>query len=230
MKTLIATPCFGGQLTDGYFTSAIRTIRALPNCEIDFYTLGGESLISRARNHCAQYALDKGYDKLLFIDADISWEPAHVEMLLSSKHPLVGGTYPLKTFPATPNFNPLEEHEHMFTAVGAKRTLGQFLDYAHKYADENGEVEVRHIPTGFMLIDRSVLEKLQDRVPCYTLLHAATKKREFNYDFFPVRVVNGEYESEDWAFCSLAREAGFKVMFNTKVLTRHIGIHTYRLT
>lgn len=211
MRILIATPCFGGQLTTQYLGSALQTVHGFMSDDIShaFYLLDNESLIPRARNKCAQYALDKGYDKLLFIDADMVWKYEDVQRLLKSEHKIVGGTYPLKMYPIKLNFNPLPEA---------------------KVESLPEEVEVRHLPTGFMLIDRSVLETLIDEgAESYTTLDAVTGQTVECHDFFPVGVKEERYLSEDWGFCELARSAGFKIYLNTKVILGHIGTHQYKV-
>lgn len=233
MKLLICTPCYGGLVTTQYLLRMIDTYEALRSDDrvkqIAIYTLETESLIPRGRNKCARFALMNDYDKLLFIDADMVWTPEDVKLLLDSKKPIIGGTYPLKTFPITLNFNALAEK-------GAElwnntRLIDDYMAFKAKFADAKGEVEVRHIPTGFMLIDTKVFKKLiQDgTAPRYQTFQPDNNTVEVFYDFFPIGVVEGEYESEDWAFCSLASKAGFPIHLQTKVVTGHIGVHHYQL-
>jgi len=225
---MIATPAFGGQITTGYAISLISTLFRLNELghETHVHMQGGESLISRGRNLCATDALTGGFDKLLFIDADMTFTPERVEMLLNSKRDIVGGTYPLKSFPVTINFNPLVEQRDLF---GPHRQQDNYMEWVAKYADENGEAEVMHIPTGFMLIDCKVLAKLTYIVPNYGQFHPDKKTTAHYYDFFPVGTRFGEYESEDWAFCRVARENGFGVYLQTRAVNGHIGTHEYNL-
>jgi len=41
--------------------------------------------------------------------------------------------------------------------------------------------------------------------------------------------VDGEYLSEDWLFCDMARRAGFNVFADTHVLLNHVGQVTFPL-
>lgn len=228
MKLLIATPAYGGQVTTGYLVSLLETFALLREAGIDVevYTIGTESLISRGRNSCAKYAIDGGFDKLLFIDADLIFSFENVKRLLESDKLIVGGTYPLKNFPITLNFNPLVEHRDLF---GQARQQDNYLAWCAKYAQANGEAEVEHIPTGFMLIDMQVFARLSHSVQWYENFNADTRTRALYYDFFPVRVVDHQYESEDWAFCSLARAAGFSIWLQTRAVCGHIGTYSYGL-
>lgn len=226
MKLLIATPAYDGLITTKFILSLLRSIEEFraKKVMVGFYTIDSDSLITRARNKCAQFALENGVDKLMFIDADINWEHWQIEELLKSDKPVIGGTYPLKHFPIRVNFNPLLEHSDMFSK---DRTYQAFRRYAEKYADEKGEIQVRHLPTGFMLIDCSVFRKLQGKVGTYSFESAAVGKREYYHDYFPVRINGGNYETEDWGFCSQCTDAGIPIYLQTKVIVNHIGKHEY---
>lgn len=227
MKLLIATPAYGGLVTTDYCGSLLNTFGYLSQHGIapTLYTLEKESLIPRGRNTCAKFAIDGGFDKMLFIDADLGWRPEWVKLLLDSGKDLIGGTYPIKTYPITLNFNPIppcpEFREH--------RQMDNYFEFVRKYANERGEVEVSQIPTGFMLIDMKVLAKLSHTVGTYTSFHPETGKMSQSYDFFPSGLMNGKYESEDWAFCNLAKEAGFSVWLQTQAVCSHTGSISYQL-
>lgn len=227
MKLLICTPCYGSQLTLGYVSSLIDSIFLLNQSkDIEFQTffLGGESLISRGRNKCADAFLRGGFDRLLFIDADLTWTPEDLRLILKSDKPLIGGTYPLKTFPITINFNPLDGVEPEFKR---DRSFDNFRLFSAKYADEKGEAQVKHIPTGFMSIRREVFEALADYVPLYRSFAPDKGTIDLIKDYFPSGARDGNYESEDWAFCRLAQSAGIPVYLQTKVICGHTGSHTY---
>jgi len=227
MKVMISTPCYGGLVTMNYMVSLLDTqMRLMQEPDIEFTThfIGGESLIPRGRNKAAADFLRSDFDKLLFIDADLSWTTEDLMLLLSSDKQLIGGTYPLKNFPITINYNPLEEHCGEF---GRDRGFDSFRRFSLKYANEKGEVEVRHVPTGFLLIDRSVFEAIAPNVETYQSFAPDRMEVETMRDFFPSGAREGEYESEDWAFCRIAKEAEIKVWLQTKIICGHTGQHTY---
>ncbi len=230
MKLLIATPAFSGQLTTDYVGSLLNTLRwcAEQKIETEVYFLKNESLISRARNNCASYFLSRDHDKLLFVDADQAWLPADLSKLLSSEHTLVGGTYCKKTLPWDINFTPLPEHEHYFP--GGAKSPESFLEYAELAKDTGGEIAVRHLPTGFMLISRTVLETMRGRTPSYLAKDNQHAEEKRHWDFFPAGVLSGQYESEDWFFCSEAAAAGHPPYLNTRVIVDHLGQFNYRIS
>lgn len=232
MRLLIATPAFGGNLTTDYVGSLLNTLSAVKqngtNVSIEVYFLKHESLISRGRNNCASYALKGGFDKMLFIDADQAWSPADFFALLNSERTLVGGTYCKKTLPWDLNFTPLAEHSEKFFPDGVKNVT-RYSGYIKETADANGEVEVRCLPTGFLLVDRKVLNSLEKGCPSYqTRDHQHAEVTEHR-DYFPSGVINGAYESEDFFFCLQAREAGHIPYLNTRVIVDHLGQLNYRI-
>jgi len=235
MKILIGTPAYGGLVTTEYLVSMVTTTRGFIRDKVDFtlYTMANESLINRGRNGIAHAALEGGYDKLVFIDADIGWTYDDICNLLNSKQDIIGGTYPMKTYPLTVNFNAMPEHAEIFahnTDKGKlyRKTMDKFAEYKARYADKNGEVQVIHVPTGFMSIKVAVFRHLQDKVATYQNVDLNTGAQSTIHEFFPVRIKNNALESEDWAFCSIAREHGIAVHLNTKIVTKHVGTHIFQ--
>lgn len=234
MKVLIGSPAYGGMVMTDYLVSMANTIRGFIRDNVDYtlYTLTNESLINRGRNTIANAALEGGFDKLVFIDADMGWTYSDMCLLLNSPKVIVGGTYPLKALPIALNFNPLPEHFDIFEEEGPsgktyKKTLEKMALYKEKYCDINGEVQVMHVPTGFLSINVSVLQQLKDKVASYDQRDFATGKVTHIYEFFPIRVKNNVLESEDWAFCSIARENGIPIFMNANIVTTHQGTYTF---
>ena len=228
MRILIATPCFHSEIFADYAGSLLNTLKycAAQSLEAELYFLKGSSSIGSARNTCASYAMRGAFDKLFFIDADQVWSPEQAGLLLSSKRTLVGGTYCKKEHPLRLNFNPLPEHGAKYGKLQVPENYGK---WAQQEADESGEVEVRHIPTGFMLIDCSVLHALKEGCPTYLSPDTPGEEDVRHYDFFPSGVLQGRYETEDWFFCSIAKEAGHAPYLQTKVIVDHLGLYNYRL-
>ena len=98
----ICMPCYGGMLTESTFMSYIKwsnTCRQL-GLEWTMETMTNESLISRARNTLvAKFLNNPDSTHLMFIDADIGWEPWHLLVMLNRDVDVIGGLYPMKTLP-----------------------------------------------------------------------------------------------------------------------------------
>ncbi|MEM7583267.1 MAG: hypothetical protein AAF560_07800, partial [Acidobacteriota bacterium] len=161
MKVMIAAPAYGGMVTAQFASSLHQTTTALKTNGIEYQVvfITGESLIQRARNSLATDALnDPTIDRLFFIDVDLSWTPKQFVDVVTSRRRVVGGTYPVKGFPIRMNFNYLPS-EQEFSGY----SKAEFAAFAKARADENDEVQVKHIPTGFMCIHRVVLEELSGK-------------------------------------------------------------------
>ena len=223
MKILIGTPAYGGQIFTDYLISMVTTQRGFYRDNVDFalYTIDNESFINRARDKIANEAMNGDYDKLIFIDADIGWTYDDICNLCNSDKDIIGGTYPMKTLPIQLNFNPAPDHFDYFT--DNIRDVDNFNRYKDEQSENNGEIEVLHIPTGFMSINTSFFHKLKDKVQSYT------SGGKLTYNFFPHGIKNGVLESEDWAFCSLARENGIPIHLNTKIVLSHAGTYKYKI-
>ena len=110
-------------------------------------TMTNESLISRARNTLtAKFLATKESTHLMFIDADIGWEPWHLLVMLDAQKDVIGGLYPMKSLPIK------------WCVNGIPGVV----------EDPNSNlIEVSKTGTGFLLIKREVFEKLD--------AHPATK-------------------------------------------------------
>ena len=95
----IATPCFGGLVSQHYMQSVISLIQYAGQAGFDamLALLGHDSLITRSRNTLVtQFLNTPAATHLLFIDADISFDPKQVHEMLAFDQDFVAGIYPLK--------------------------------------------------------------------------------------------------------------------------------------
>jgi len=208
----ICMPCYGGQLTEQCFMSYIKWANLCRQLNIDWTveTMTNESLISRARNTLtAKFLHTKESTHLMFIDADIGWEPWHLLVMLDAQKDVIGGLYPMKSLPVKWCVNGIP---------GQVEEPGSNL------------VEVTKTGTGFLLIKRDVFEKLN--------AHPATKPfnndiglpEELNphmKTYFDTAVRENRYYSEDWTFCENWRDIGGQVWVDKRVLLRHVGTYTF---
>lgn len=234
MRTLIGTPCGGGMVNQKYMTSLLTQaflhsdrLKMQQRYALGLYTLANESLISRGRNHIAQVALAQEWDRLFFIDADVSWNWAQMKSVIdacSAKdgRGVIAGACPLKALPLRLNFMPFPEEQKFF---GDMQTPAGLLDMA----DERGGNlhPVPYIGTAFMCIDTQVLKDLTGTAAPYSYPDPDTGESLPHWDFFPVGPIKNHFVSEDWGFCHLAREAGHGVFVNSDVMVGHTGPYTY---
>ena len=207
----ICMPCYGGQLTESTFMSYIKWGNQARQLGIDWTmeTLTNESLISRARNTLtAKFLNNKDSTHLLFIDADIGFEPWHILVLLNRQVDVIGGLYPMKSMPIKWCVNGIENGEK----------------------GEDSLEEVSKTGTGFMLIKRDVFEKLNAHPATKPFINDIGLPAELNpymKTYFDTAVRENRYYSEDWTFCENWRDLGGKIWVDKRVLLRHTGTYTF---
>ena len=86
---VVATPCFGGQVSSIYASSIFqlqRAVRAKSNIDLKVLMRDGDALITRARaNLVTMFLDDPAATHFLFVDADIGFTPDQVYRLLESE-------------------------------------------------------------------------------------------------------------------------------------------------
>ena len=234
---LIATPMYGGLCSGEYTASLIKTMMMLRNLKVPTYYahMMNESLITRARNELARLFLEKGYDYLMFIDADIHFPHDAIPALLLAEKDIVCGIYPKKEINWSSINKAVQEgkpdiHDHagafVFNMVQSEEGFVE--------TDESGVLEVRHGGTGFMLIKRSVFEELMPHVPTYrtsTFKDPVTDEyvKPLTHEFFATSIDHtGALLSEDYHFCELWRKHGGKVYAHPFIKLQHMGSYIYQ--
>lgn len=173
-----------------------------------------DSAVARARNIAAWAFLKSDREYLFFWDADIVATKQDIERLCENDCDILCGIYCKKQVSLNPEpvFNTLE---------------GKGVQIC------GGLEEIKRGGTGFMRIHRSVFEKIKAPESAEILKSMNVMKLEYHnhgetqWNFFPMGVLRGEYLSEDWYFCDIARELGFKVMLDTRIQTLHDGSCLY---
>ena len=100
IQLVVATPCFGGQVSSIYAGSIFRlqqAVRSMSNFDLKVHLRDGDALITRARANLVTLFLDDPKaTHLLFVDADIGFEPEQAFRLIESGADVVAGVYPIK--------------------------------------------------------------------------------------------------------------------------------------
>lgn len=189
-----------------------------------------DALIVRARNRCVGTFLRADYTHLLFADADLGWTQQDLANLLASDVPVAAGTYPKKQLPITLNFNALKEDLlNCWVESLDPYCENGFKRWRDRRADAHGLIEVKHVPTGFMLIERSVFETLIPHVASYACDYPEAPPGGIDYNFFSSPIKENTLLSEDWAFCELCRSVGIPIYLNANVVVSHMGNYQFKM-
>jgi hypothetical protein len=235
---VVATPCFGGQVSSIYASSIFhlqRVLRSKSNIDLKVHLRDGDALITRARaNLVTMFLDDPAATHLLFVDADIGFTPEQVFRLIESGADVVAGTYPIKRVNWDKAKRMLEGNRPPVPSAA--------LDYVLEINDPdnivlvNGFTRVRYAGTGFLMIRRHVLEKMC-RHPAYASLqffreHSADalagSPNRFALFECMIDPGSGTYLSEDFAFCKRWTDIGGEIWADLESRLDHVGPSMFR--
>jgi hypothetical protein len=205
-KCVILVPVFGGIEKE---TEAL-----LAECQRMDYpveTLFGNAYIDKARSIMASRVLDDGYEEIMWIDQDMTFNPDSIEVLRSHGLPIIGAVYPTKS---------------------RKGGLcGCLLKGCGKltFGPKGGLAEIRWAATGFLYTKREVYDKIGETFD-FPICDNEDGDGQFFPYFFPMIYRNGavhNYLGEDYSFCERARQCGYKIYADTTIRLGHIGKYRY---
>jgi hypothetical protein len=242
-KLFVATPMYGGQCFGLYTLGLLQLQKAMAMYQMEFvpHMLFNESLITRARNYCVDAFLRTDCTHLLFIDADIQFQPGHVLDLLAYADPesdkdIVCGIYPKKNI----SWEKVVEAVNQGKADTNPNLLEHFTgDFVFNFAQAgtyqiSEPAEVLESGTGFMMIQRHVFDKFAAAHP--ELSYKPDHARSIDFDgsreitaFFndPIDPESKRHLSEDYYFCQQVRKLGCKVWICPWVNLNHLGYYKF---
>jgi hypothetical protein len=240
----VASPMYGGNCT-GMFcksTNMLATMCAQYGIELRFYYLFNESLVQRARNYIVDEFLRSDCTHLVFIDADIGFNPKDVLSLLGiqitypDRYDIITGPYPKKTIAWEKVKSAVEKgmgsNPFDLAFYAADFVFNPISTASSFRLDE--PVEVSEAGTGFMLIPRSALDEYSKAYP--ELRYRPDHTRTENFDgsreitaFFDCAIEpeHRRYLSEDYFFCWNARKIGLKVHMCPWMELQHVGSYIF---
>ena len=214
----IAMPCYDS-VKINTMLSVVKLIQQLgrSGIEVGIHTMKSP-LIHQARNYLTSVFLTTQYQYLLFIDSDVEFEPEAALRMMVAKKNIVCTPYRVKS---------TDINKHIYGAI-------EFKDPKNILVLAEGFVEIETGPTGLMLIDRKVFERIIKNHPELKITNEATPKTEkshkFYYNFFDFGFNEGLTMGEDVSFCRLARDNDFRIFANIKSSTVHHGSFAWKGT
>ena len=234
VNIFVGTPCYGSWLSEDYFHSVLdlQNLCRQESIALRIQTLGQESLITRARNTLvANFLDDREATHLLFIDADIGFDAKLIPRFLKFNKEVICAPYPMKLI----NWDGIPD-----LIKEGKDYKNLSYPYVLNFADkeninvEKGFAEVLDAATGFMLIQRSCLEKMKKE---YQDLHYITDQiingKEYDskntYLFFDtMKDDDGRYLSEDYAFSRRWQKIGGSIWADLSSDLIHYGQYKFQ--
>jgi hypothetical protein len=233
MSLMIGIPCYGGQVFADFAQSLIKLTTVLNKAELnhEIVFLGSESLISRGRNSIvSKFYSQPKFTHLLFLDADIIFNPECILKMISEDKEIIGCPYPKKQL----NWNKLLNDSQTPQTIDKNLYYYSDINYnlLQKGTLKDTILEVKDIPTGCMMIKRSLITALMMAHPDRKYINniagmSENNMNNFFYDLFGCGVVDGIYLSEDYYFCHLVRQLGVKLYLETGYTFGHIGKQTF---
>jgi hypothetical protein len=237
-KILIATPAYGETFYTPYVSSVIRLQRLMARNKWDstFASIAYADIVE-SRNFLLTHFYDKtDATHMLFIDADMGYDPELIADMVALRKPIVGVIAPRRQI----DLNRLAG----LAAKGekAESAIARSLDFlvrpakrtgADKPRIVNGFMEVEGCGAGIMLIERGCVRTMLEKLP--ELGDAAAKKMSplakgldrLIRAFEPITVDGGRL-SEDYSFCHRWRTScGGEVWANISHQIVHVGLHRF---
>jgi hypothetical protein len=243
-KLFIATPQYGGMCTGQYQKSMMQFMDFARTYGLQFvyWSLQNESLITRARNYCAEIFMQSDCTHLMFIDSDIEFSPEDIITLWhysikETDKDIVCGPYPKKNI----------SWEKIVTAVNngladkdptiLENFVGDFVFNPVKGGSVSLKepIEVLESGTGFMMIRRETFNRFKSAHPELSYLpdHVRTEgfageKEIMAYFDCVIDPVSKRYLSEDYFFCQECRKLGMHVWLIPWIKLNHVGTYIFK--
>lgn len=197
-KVMAAIPSYTGHVEFEFVESFVATwaFAAVSGVEITMQMAPGFSLVQYARNWLTQQFLESDCTHILWIDADLGWEPQALLRMLARKVDVIGGVYPIKT-------------------------VGEIYPYMPAGEPENGVQMVEGLPTGFMLVSRRAMEAVATSVKWHDMTHMGKKISCPNV--FDLVHEGKNFWGEDFVFCKRLRNLGFSLWAELDIDFKHVG-------
>jgi hypothetical protein len=228
------TPCYGSHVMAAYAESILRLQVAFQQKGIGFAYKwrGNDALITRARAEMvAAFLADPTATHLMFIDADIAFQPEQALRLLAFNKDVVAAAYPLKG---------IDWKGATRAAVAGRPPQSAALKYVvgwaepERIAGHHGFTQVRYAGTGFILIRRQVLVRLCNAHPelKYRRVNSANDQLVDSAHRFAlfdciIDPETGEYLSEDFAFCRRWTDLGGEIWLDLESRLTHYGQYAF---
>lgn len=200
-KVCLATTAYDSP-DAGYVFAIQKTREALHQAGIQtaYMLLSGNCHVDDARNSIVQHFLLTDCTDLIFLDADVSWKPKDLIQLCRYDRDIVGAVYPYRRHGASESM-PVR--------------MVESTEITH-----DGLIEVEGLPTGFMRIQRHVIEQLTAGADKFW--NKGDRSSEIPI-LFERTFENGTRWGGDLTFCNKWRAHGGRIYAAPEMRLGHTG-------
>jgi hypothetical protein len=202
-RVMIAVPSYNSIAPESlYSLFGAKEALLRNNIESELLIVTENCHIDDGRNFCVRNFLEGECVDLIFIDADIRFDPEDIVRLAMYSPDVVAGIYPKKQ----------EDVEFPI----------RWLPVKEIWSNKEGLIEVESVPTGFLKISRQAFEKIDATVPHYLAQKDIFTRRKipliFERTLREQTRLGGDYE-----FCRKWRELGGKIFIDPEMTFGHVG-------
>lgn len=199
MKTLIAIPCM-----DMVHTVFMKSLLGLERVGDTRFGISCSSLIYDARNSLAKQAVVEGFDRILWLDSDMDFEPDLLVRLsadMDEGRELVSGLYFKRKAPVKPVIYKELGYWHSEEKDEVTPIAVPYEDYP-----KDDIFTIAGCGFGGVLVSVDLIKRVADK---------------FGMPFSPIIGFG-----EDLSFCSRATQIGVEMFCDSRVKMGHVGLGT----
>ncbi len=204
-RIFCAVPTYSGELHHRFVESYVAAVVfcLVHKIELELRIVAGASLIQYARNQLIREFLeDPGNTHLMWIDADVGFDPRAIVQLYERGKDVIGGVYPMKCMPIEWPYEPMPGEQ---TAVMHRAKI---------------------LPGGFMLCSRKAVQAVADAAPMYW--HYMQGMRFPTKHVMDLTLEDKTLLGEDVILCRKFQQAGFDVWCDPQIAFSHTGKFEWR--
>lgn len=207
-KVFIGIPTYDGKLNIklAYTLAALMPVALQHGISVKLGHVSGCSIITMARNSLVHQFLKSDCTELLFIDADVIPTVDDIMRLLaqSTDRALTAGMYPRR-------------------AKDKKFFLDFYLDEQDELVFDGSMMRVNRVGTGFMWINRHVVEEIANQSQTYLGPDGAGQIQ----NVFEFSLMDGKFVGEDYNFCDKVGMLGYEAWIDVEICLPHVGTEEF---
>lgn len=199
MKTLIAIPCM-----DMVHTVFMKSLMGMNRVGQTGFAFSCSSLVYDARNTLAKQAVTEGYDRVLWLDSDMDFQPDLLQKLsedMDEGRELVSGIYFKRKAPVKPVIYKSLGYYKNEDERGVTPVAVSYEDYP-----KDSIFPIAACGFGGVLVTTDLIQRVGDK---------------FGLPFSPIMGFG-----EDLSFCSRVTELGVEMFCDSRVKMGHVGLGT----